>query len=76
VEQLIRSGRTSLRPETELSIFSEPRQKKWLNLNYSYALHFFHYDFIRVHSTLRMTRAMETMITDHILTWEELLKAL
>jgi transposase-like protein/IS1 family transposase len=33
--------------------------KKWDNLNYSYALHFFYYNFMRVHSTLRVTPAME-----------------
>lgn len=47
--------------------------KKWMNLNYSYALHFFHYNFIRVHSTLRVTPAMESEITDHIWTWAKLL---
>lgn len=50
--------------------------KKWMNLNYSYALHFFHYNFIRVHSTLRVTPAMESKITDHVWTWEELLTVL
>jgi len=49
--------------------------KKWINLDYSYALHFFHYNFIRIHSTLRVTPAMESKITDRIWTWEELLRA-
>lgn len=47
--------------------------KKRENLNYSYALHFFHYNFIRIHSTLRVTPAMEAGITNHIWTWQELL---
>ncbi len=49
--------------------------KKWMNLNYSYALHCFHFNFIRVHSTLRVTPGMESKITDHIWTWQEMLKA-
>lgn len=47
--------------------------KKWANLNYSYALHFFHYNFIRIHSTLRVTPAMEAGITSRVWTWEDLL---
>lgn len=47
--------------------------KKFANLHYAYALHFFYYNFMRVHSTLRVTPAMESKITDHIWTWEDLL---
>lgn len=49
--------------------------KKWDNLNYSYALHFFYYNFMRLHSTLRVTPAMESKLTDHVWTWEDLLVA-
>lgn len=49
--------------------------KKWDNPNYSYALHFFYYNFMRVHSTLRVTPAMESKLTDHVWTWEELIRA-
>jgi transposase-like protein/IS1 family transposase len=48
--------------------------KKWLNLYYALALHFAHYNFCRVHSTLRVTPAMEAGITNHIWTIEELVK--
>jgi hypothetical protein len=40
--------------------------KKWMNLQYAYALHFAYYNFCRVHKTLRVTLAMEAGITDHI----------
>ena len=40
--------------------------KKWANLLYSYALHFAYYNFCKVHSSLRVTPAMEAGITDHV----------
>lgn len=46
--------------------------KKFDNLNAALALHFAHYNFLRVHSSLRVTPAMEAGITDHIWTWAEL----
>jgi IS1 family transposase len=47
--------------------------KKLENLKAAVALHFAHYNFVRVHRTLRVTPAMEAGITDHIWTWEEVL---
>jgi IS1 family transposase len=47
--------------------------KKLVNLKAALALHFSHYNFMRVHRTLRVTPAMEAGITDHIWTWGELL---
>jgi IS1 family transposase len=47
--------------------------KKLANLRAALALHFAHYNFIRVHRTLRVTPAMEAGITDHVWMWEELL---
>jgi hypothetical protein len=47
--------------------------KKLENLKAASALHFAHYNFIRVHRTLRVTPALEAGLTDHIWTWEELL---
>jgi transposase-like protein/IS1 family transposase len=47
--------------------------KKQMNLRYAYALHFFHYNFMRVHSTLRVTPAMEAKLSGHIWTWRELI---
>lgn len=37
------------------------------------ALHFYHYNFMRIHETLRVTPAMEAGISKHLLTWEEFL---
>jgi hypothetical protein len=47
--------------------------KKLENLEAALALHFFHYNFMRIHQTLRVTPAMESGVTSHIWTWEELL---
>jgi hypothetical protein len=47
--------------------------KKWENLRAAIALHFAYYNFCRVHSSLRVTPAMEAGITDHVWTIRELL---
>jgi hypothetical protein len=36
------------------------------------ALHFAHYNFCRVHQTLRVTPAMEARLTDHVWSLDEL----
>src|SRR5260370_10968369 len=46
-------------------------RKKIENHGHQVALYFFHYNFCRVHSTLRVTPAMEVGITDHVWTLEE-----
>ncbi|MGA9117613.1 MAG: IS1 family transposase [Bacteroidota bacterium] len=43
--------------------------KKWENLKAALALYFWHYNFARVHETLRVTPAMEAGLTKHIWTW-------
>jgi IS1 family transposase len=47
--------------------------KKVENHAYSVAIHYMHYNFCRVHQTLRVTPAMEAGITDHVWTIEEML---
>ena len=47
--------------------------KKVENLRAAVNLHFMHYNFCRVHQTLRVTPAMETGITDHVWSIRELL---
>jgi hypothetical protein len=47
--------------------------KKWENLRAAIALHFAYYNFCRVHSSLRVTPAMEAGLTDHVWTIAELL---
>ena len=37
------------------------------------ALHFFHYNFVRIHQTLRVTPAMEAKITNKLWYWADLL---
>jgi hypothetical protein len=46
--------------------------KKLENLKAAVALHFAHYNFMRVHSSLRVTPAMQAGVSDHIWTWQEL----
>jgi IS1 family transposase len=47
--------------------------KKWENLEAAYALWFAYYNWCRVHSSLRVTPAMEAGITDHVWTIAELI---
>lgn len=49
--------------------------KKLTNLKAAVALHFAHYNFCRIHGSLRVTPAMEAGVTDHVWTWGELLAA-
>jgi len=47
--------------------------KKLENLKAALALHFSHYNFVRIHKTLRIMPAMAARITDHIWEWEDVL---
>ncbi len=47
--------------------------KKWENLWAALCLHFAHYNFCRVHRTIRVTPAMQAGITSHVWTIGELL---
>ena len=49
--------------------------KKLSHLKAAIALHFAYYNFCRVHSTLRVTPAMEAGLTDHVWSIAELLGA-
>jgi transposase-like protein/IS1 family transposase len=48
--------------------------KKWENLEKALALHFAYYNFCRIHSSLRLTPAMEAGLTDHIWALDELVQ--
>jgi hypothetical protein len=50
--------------------------KKVQNHEAAIALHFMHYNFARVHQTLRVTPAMEAGIADHVWTIEEIVRLL
>jgi len=45
------------------------------NLKAAVALHFAHYNFVRVHSSLRVTPAMAAGITDHLWSVRDLLES-
>lgn len=47
--------------------------KKLRNLESAVALHFYHYNFMRIHQSLRVTPAMQANITHRLWTWEDLL---
>jgi IS1 family transposase len=50
--------------------------KKAENHCHAVALHYMHYNYVRVHQTLRVTPAMEAGLTDHIWTVEDLISLL
>jgi hypothetical protein len=46
--------------------------KKLENLEANIALYFMHYNFCRIHASLRVTPAMEAGIADHVWSLEEI----
>ena len=56
-------------PDTRLS---NGFSKNIDNLYYAVALHFMHYNFGRIHKTLRVTPAMEAEVADHVWSLEEI----
>jgi hypothetical protein len=69
VERQNLTMRMSMRRFTRLTnAFS----KKIDNLYYSVALHFMHYNFARIHKSLRVTPAMEAGVADHVWSLEEI----
>ena len=70
VERQNLTMRMSIRRFTRLTnAFS----KKVENHEHAVALHFMHYNFCRVHQTLRVTPAMEAGISDHVWSLEEVI---
>lgn len=47
--------------------------KRLASLQAALAIHFFYYNFMRIHQSLRVTPAMQAQLTNHIWTWNELL---
>jgi len=71
VERQNLTMRTNIRRLTRLTnAFS----KKLYNLYCAVSLHFFYYNFMRIHQTLRVTPAMEAGITKHLWTWKDFLE--
>jgi hypothetical protein len=56
-----------------VSVVTNAFSKKVENLSYAVALYFMHYNFCRVHQTLRVTPAMEAKVTDHVWDLKEML---
>jgi hypothetical protein len=50
--------------------------KKLENHEHAVALHFMHYNFCRIHQSLRVTPAMEAGVTDHVSSLEEIIQLL
>lgn len=71
VERSNLSIRMALRRFTRLT---NAYSKKRDNLKYACALYFAYYNFCRVHSSLRVSPALEAGITDHIWSLRELLQ--
>jgi len=61
--------RMSMRRFTRLS---NGFSKKIENLAHAVSLHFMHYNFVRIHRSLRVTPAMEAGITDHVWMLQEI----
>ena len=69
VERQNLTMRMSMRRFTRLTnAFS----KKVENLEHAVALHYMHYNFCRIHQTLRVTPAMEAGVADHVWSIDEL----
>jgi hypothetical protein len=70
VERQSLTMRTQIRRFTRLTnAFS----KRWENHHAALALWFAYYNFVRIHSTIQVTPAMEAGLTDHVWTLRELL---
>jgi hypothetical protein len=46
------------------------------NLEAAVALHYMHYNFCRIHQSLRVTPAMEAGVSDHVWNLEEVIQLL
>ena len=69
VERQNLTMRMSMRRFTRLS---NGFSKKIQNHAHAVALHFMHYNFARIHRTLRVTPAMEAGVSDHVWSLEEI----
>jgi hypothetical protein len=56
-----------------MTLLTNAFSKKWENLQAAYSLWFAFYNFCRIHKTLRVTPAMQSGVTNHVLELDELL---
>ena len=73
VERQNLTMRMSMRRFTRLT---KAFSKKAENLEHAVALHFMHYNFCRIHQTLRVTPAMAAGVSDHVWSIEDLIRLL
>jgi hypothetical protein len=74
-----RSPSSQLRREAHATFATDTRltngfSKKVENLKAAVALHFAHYNFVRLHKTLRITPAMAAGVSDRLWALEELVE--
>jgi hypothetical protein len=48
--------------------------KKVENLAHAMSIHYMHYNFVRIHSTLRVTPAMEAGVTDRLWAMDDIVR--
>jgi len=60
------TGKLSLGVMRRFTRLTNAFLKKLENLEHNVALYFMHYNFCRIHQSLRVTLAMETGISDHV----------
>ncbi|HKY19032.1 MAG TPA: hypothetical protein VJL82_08870 [Rhizomicrobium sp.] len=70
-----RQNLTLRQSQRRLTRLSNGFSKKYENLCAAIALYATHYNFCRIHETLRITPAMQFGITDHVWTISELVQA-
>jgi hypothetical protein len=70
--QVERQNLTLRMGNRRLTLLSNAFSKKLENQKHAAAIHFMHYNFCRIHQTLRVTPAMEAGIADHVWTLKEI----
>jgi hypothetical protein len=78
---MVRFGRSTCEERQNLSMrmgnrsftrLTNGSSKKVENHDHSVALYFMHYNFAKIHGTLRVTPAMEAGVSDHVWSIEEI----
>ena len=67
----MKSGRSATQSKGMQALL-KPLRKKLANHEHAFALFSMHYNFVRIHKTLRVTPAMEAGVADHVWTLEEI----
>ena len=71
-----RQNLTMRMPMRRFIRFTNAHSEKLANHEAAIALHYMHYNFCRIHKTLRVTPAMEAGIANHVWSIEELVSVL